>query len=267
MKRILPLLNKLLPPGLAFKGLQKLDPKIGRFLTSATAAGYGTNETLNFMRDMFTPNQEQTDPGAPLFKQAEQRNVSEQRNISNKLNTAIGTGVGLAAGGSTLQAGGSLLSGMMGGSSEEQQTPRKPLALPSPQDPIGSEEQETPPSPEEPPVQEVFDITSIEDLESVSPELAKYVQHWLSKGMIPETIAKSMGETLLMPRVQELEQSTGKSFLEILKGISGNRKKRGEASERIMSRENLQLTDSAPSPGEQKLLQALNRLAELRGNR
>lgn len=55
IKKILPLLNKFIPESVAIKGLTKVNPKFGEFISKATAAGYATNEALGFIRNQLGP--------------------------------------------------------------------------------------------------------------------------------------------------------------------------------------------------------------------
>lgn len=53
--KVLPFINKALPAAFAIKGLEKIDPKIGAFMSGAFGAGYTSNEVLDFLRDKFQP--------------------------------------------------------------------------------------------------------------------------------------------------------------------------------------------------------------------
>lgn len=59
IKKVLPFLNKFLPRSVALKGLSKINPKFSQFIAKATAAGYGANEVLDFMRTQLGPTEEE----------------------------------------------------------------------------------------------------------------------------------------------------------------------------------------------------------------
>lgn len=55
VSRILPLLNKFVPPEIAKKGLSKINPQIGKFINSADKAGYPYEDTREFLEEKFQP--------------------------------------------------------------------------------------------------------------------------------------------------------------------------------------------------------------------
>ena len=79
IERIIPLLNKVVPSAIAFKGLQKLDPRIGKFFTQAQEKGYGQDEIMEFMRNEFQGGGEQDQRLRPDERSA-QRQVEQSRN-------------------------------------------------------------------------------------------------------------------------------------------------------------------------------------------
>ncbi len=50
---ILPLLHKAIPAILAAKGVSKLNPKLGKFISGAVAGGYTIDQAVDFLRDKF----------------------------------------------------------------------------------------------------------------------------------------------------------------------------------------------------------------------
>ena len=121
--RILPLLNKLLPTGLAFKGLQKLDPRIGKFITGSMAAGYTIDQSLDFLRNKFQKGEEGEGNNLRPDERAAKREVQNSKEIPNFLQTAAAVGGGLGAG----------ALGMMGSGEEEQTQPAQPAGFKPPQ--------------------------------------------------------------------------------------------------------------------------------------
>lgn len=51
LKRVAPLLSPLIPSGLAAKGLEKVDPRFGKFIKSAVANGSSLDDILNFIKE------------------------------------------------------------------------------------------------------------------------------------------------------------------------------------------------------------------------
>ena len=66
MNQLLPLLSRFLPAGLAVKGISKVNPRIGSFITNAATAGYTADSIMDFLRDRFQPE------GQKIEKQAKE---------------------------------------------------------------------------------------------------------------------------------------------------------------------------------------------------
>ncbi len=94
INKILPFLNKLIPTKLAYDALQKANPKLKKFATGAIAAGYTIDETMDFLRDRFMPQEQESKYGNRPDEQAAAREVKE----SNRIPKAIATGASLAGG-------------------------------------------------------------------------------------------------------------------------------------------------------------------------
>ncbi len=129
INRILPLLNKLIPPALAVKGLSKVDSRVSNFLTSAAAAGYGTDLALDFLRNQFEAPGERTEKerlerGASQGtlrpdEMAAREQLRQSGNVPNALQKGASIGAGLLAGG--IPGAVASAAGSLGGQEEEQQ--------------------------------------------------------------------------------------------------------------------------------------------------
>ena len=56
--RAVPFLNKLIPFGMASKGLSKIDPRFGKFIQTSLASGYTADEVMDFIRNKFSNDYE-----------------------------------------------------------------------------------------------------------------------------------------------------------------------------------------------------------------
>ena len=92
--RILPMLNRLIPQNLAMKGLAKINPRIGSFLTNATAAGYSVNEALDFLRNQAEPI---ADQGLRPDELAAAKRVQQGNLLPQALGVAAKAGIGAGA--------------------------------------------------------------------------------------------------------------------------------------------------------------------------
>ncbi len=92
--RILPMLNRLIPQNLAMKGLAKINPRIGSFLTNVTAAGYSVNEALDFLRNQAEPI---ADQGLRPDELAAAKRVQQGNLLPQALGVAAKAGIGAGA--------------------------------------------------------------------------------------------------------------------------------------------------------------------------
>lgn len=99
LAKILPLLNRLIPSGLAIKGLQKLNPNIGKFVTNATALGFGVDQILGYVRDQVEPMQVEGRPDERASERRVQQGKAPERALGSLGKAAIGgAAIGTALG-------------------------------------------------------------------------------------------------------------------------------------------------------------------------
>lgn len=104
LNELKPLLNKYIPAAFAIKGVEKKDPRIKKFISMATKAGYGTEAILDFIRDKFESSgtkQErsrlQARSGTGTLRPDELGALEKQRS-SDRLTTGVAGVAGLGAG-------------------------------------------------------------------------------------------------------------------------------------------------------------------------
>lgn len=119
LSRILPLLNKVLPKNLAFKGLGKIDPRIGKFLAGATAAGYTADAALDFLRNQF--HEPMNEEGLRTDELAAETRVRQGKEVPEALSSIGKVGLGIGAATVLPQVIGNLF-----GENEEEQPPPPP---------------------------------------------------------------------------------------------------------------------------------------------
>lgn len=105
ISQILPLLNQYLPIHYAIKGLQSLSPEMSSFISNAGAAGYTTDQILQYMRDRFDPaaikKEKQRLASSSNLRPDEEASYEKMKQADlpgDILQHAISGGVGLAAG-------------------------------------------------------------------------------------------------------------------------------------------------------------------------
>ncbi len=112
MSAFLPLLNKLIPIGLAVKGLEKVDPRLKTFFTGAFASGYGADEAMDFLRTKFeNPEHERLEEGSKRGslrpdEAAGLQQIRKSQDIKNNVKKGVALGAGLAGGAASLLLGG-----------------------------------------------------------------------------------------------------------------------------------------------------------------
>lgn len=108
IKNILSLTNKLVPSYLGLKGLEKLNPKLQRFITSSAGAGYGADAVMDFIRDRMQGSSAKAEKNRleeglhkGNLRPDEKASLQEINNSQQKTDTfqkAASTGIGLAGG-------------------------------------------------------------------------------------------------------------------------------------------------------------------------
>src|ERR1051325_4367743 len=131
ISKVLPFLSKLIPSGLAFKGLNKVNPRIGKYLAGATAAGYGAEEALDYLRNQFGV---ETQEGLRPDEQAAEARVRQTGQLPKAVGKAAQIGAGVAGIGAVGQALPQVIGSLFGGQEgQSEQQPKNPIAKYSPE--------------------------------------------------------------------------------------------------------------------------------------
>lgn len=255
--KILPFLNKLIPTGLAFKGLGKVSPKIGKYLSTATAAGYGAEEALDYLRQQL--GGESPDKNLRPDEQAANARVGQGAQIPNAIGKAAQIGLGATGIGTAGHVIGSLFGAGQGGPEEGNQPQASQI----------------PSQPSEQPKQVSPDQVNIAQY---SPDLLAFIEHWLGQGEDPATaasVAKNNPKNYskFKRAIDKIEQDTGVDFVELItqmyKGVNKGKNKvvQGQQQAQVPSvvQKSAQPTQQGMGQGEARLTQALDRLAKMRG--
>lgn len=129
LSKLLPLLNKYVPAGLALKGVQKADPKLKSFVKGSIAAGYGANEIIDFLRGKADSTAEYETlekgrrKGSLPIQKATASDVKRGKDKAKGLQNVIAGGAALLGGaaGATIPA----LASLLGGEEEKEQLSSK----------------------------------------------------------------------------------------------------------------------------------------------
>lgn len=184
INRILPLLNKLLPNDIAFKGLQKLDPRIGRFLNIAGAA-YGADAALDFLRNKFQGSPQVDQSQMRPEEQAAQAQIANSRQLPNFI---MGTAKGIAGGAGLAGLGAQAL-----GSITDQEIP-----MGGPTD------------------------NPIKKFQDSYPDIANALISTMQQGQPPQAAAAILkGSSAFAKEVKKIEKEVGKNFVDYITDIFG----------------------------------------------
>jgi hypothetical protein len=235
LKQALSLLNQFVPVGIAMKGLQKVNPKLKRFLGTSAALGYGANEIIEFLRE------KAQSVGERQFRSSLQERVSngmarpdEGANLERLNQSALPGNLLQGAAASGIGALGGLgAAGMINKGAKSTITPLI--------------EQTTPQaSGEEKP--------GIENLFKQYPQLGKAINAEMSKGSPIEIAAREVKKKkLLKPIISKIENQVGQPFEDVVSQLFYGFGERQQPSA------------SSSGAGQQRLDAVLSRIFAARG--
>ncbi len=121
------LLNKLIPTGLAIKGLSKIDPRLSNFISNAGLAGYSADSVLDYLRTRLNPGQAQSEKeleagAASGGLHPEQKVSLKKRREENAIGKGLAGAIGLATG-----------LGSLSGNESMQRSSQQPPPIPPPE--------------------------------------------------------------------------------------------------------------------------------------
>lgn len=83
-KRILPLLSQFVPANLMRKGLEKIDPKLGRVIENALNNGYDIEEVRDFLSSKFSPTENPNEAKQETQKEEEHPNITLTKDLQTR---------------------------------------------------------------------------------------------------------------------------------------------------------------------------------------
>lgn len=205
------ILNKVVPFNIALQALEKVSPKLKSFISGAAAAGYASNEILDFLRSEYTNQNESKENLRPDQEAAINRRATEERgekNIRRAATLAGGLAGGLGASALTKgisAAAPAAISAVASGESGQGDQPGAPTNPQSPS-PIAPNEK-TQPQP----------INMASKLIAQFPQLGKFLDGQISQGVNPvEAAANARKNRLLSPVISKIEGDIDESFEDLI---------------------------------------------------
>jgi len=110
LDKILALTNRFVPLSIAWKGLQKSNPKVKTFMAGAVAAGYPAQDVLSFLRDKAegAAGDLEEDSGNTALARATKSDINKRKSAIDVGVSAAGVGIGGLAGAAATQIPGLL---------------------------------------------------------------------------------------------------------------------------------------------------------------
>lgn len=205
LTRALPLLNKLVPAGLAVKGLSKIDGRLASFISNSVGAGYAAENIVDYLRERMSPEGDKMEENRLNQVESQGNLTSQERVIQAKrkqesgLGKAIGAGVGLATGLGGL--------GSMGAGQAQSQSQQPQAQAPR------ASAQPPPPPPQ-----------NANLIQQYSDNLNQYLTDLMSQGNSPAQAAMKAKKFLdpkqlkIIKRIEDENQADWKSIVEAVFG-------------------------------------------------
>lgn len=231
MTKALPLLNKLIPAGLAVKGLSKMDGRLKQFFSSALSAGYTADHVLDYLRQRMQPAGQESEENL-LQKRESQGQLSSQEKVAlgkrqseKKLGSTFAGGIGLATG-----------LGSISGMGEEE-VPPSTGGSPIPTAPemalSQSKLSQPPPAPER-----EQQVSPLDQLMAQYPPLFEFIQSEMGKGRpLDQVLALAINDRSLSPMIRDIEKKTKTRFFDFIQSLMGKSKSKqqGQGNQALLS--------------------------------
>lgn len=205
--KILAILNKTLPIGIALKSLSRINPRMQSFIKGSLAAGYGGNEILGFLKNQISPPGERLGP-TPRPDEEARANIIEKSELP--LNLAKGAATaGLALGGGALASALPAAVGAVVDGGQEEEKVSETVT----EKPMKAKE----PSLREKIVEDVKYMTPSDTFIRKHPELGRFLDSLIKQGLSPvEAASQAKRSKKWSPLVSSIEESMGQPFEELI---------------------------------------------------
>ena len=239
LSRVVPMLNKALPAGLAVNGLKKISPKIASFATNAASVGYSTDAILDYLRHL-TQSEGENQEEERLKKgqsqgqlRPDEKTSLNKRKVPEKLLKVASLAAGLGSG----------LEAIAGEESEEEQMqPQEPSAIqkqppsfqqgkqPPPfqaSQPQQQQQQALPQAQGNQPVQFDFIQERLQPLAQAEPNIASEIEKMIKNGQSPEAAAAVLKTSSAYGKlIRDLERNYFKQdFVDFVTSLFGSGQK------------------------------------------
>lgn len=205
--KILAILNKTLPIGIALKSISKINPRLQSFIKGSLAAGYGGNEILSYLKNQISSPQEALGRTPRPDEEAIQ-NINAKSEMP--LNLAKGAATaGLALGGGALASALPAAAGALAGGGGEEEKVSETVT----EKPMKAKE----PTLKEKIVEDVKYMTPSDTFIRKHPELGRFLDSLIKQGASPvEAAAQAKRSKKWSPLVSSIEESMGQPFEELI---------------------------------------------------
>jgi len=244
IRKIFPFLSGYVPDDLALKGISKINPSLGKFLTNGLTKGLSLATGLEYLRNRFFSDEPEIDQTMRSDEKVVQSEKNRYKSMENKIGGAASLGLGLAGGGIASSLASSGIDSLFGGVDQEAGQ-------------IGQEMQQQAEL-----QQPTNDPNAIDQVlaEIHESSMGQYIRKSVQQGSDPmEIISTIMRKT--PERVHDIEKKTGDKFENVIdayikKIMGGSKVQAPEAAPQQQQVQNTQNPD--------KLMAILQQVREFR---
>ena len=184
------------------KGLSKVDPRLGRFLAGATAAGYGIESAMDFIRDEIG-GEEEEEPGLRPDERAAKARVRQSKQPQRLIGGALKAGAAGALGGGALAAGAGALPEVIGSL-------------------FAGEEGQAPTAGGEAATEQAQSLSPLEIIAQAAPDFVSFLMGHIDNGQPPEAAAAlAQFDGRFKKVISKLEREFKVPFSEVIKLLFG----------------------------------------------
>lgn len=217
ISKIMPFLSKAAPFALAFKALEKVSPQMKNFITGAGAAGYGSEQILDFLRNNINPEGEDASGGGRADEQANRarQQFEEQPKRLAQTGATLGAALGGGALGAALGGAGEVAQAAAAPQAQGQAEEKKvPLAERVAED-VRLQQGGTPQQTQAP-----IPATAAQNFISQHPDVGGALDQLISQGLDPGSAAAQLKQDRKFANtIASIEQRVGQDFVSLINQI------------------------------------------------
>lgn len=255
LAKILPLLNRLIPSGIAKKALERKIPELTKYFAGSAGAGYGLESSIDFLREQFEPIEGKN---LRADEKAAGKRVQQSKFAGNAIKQAGKTALGAGVAGAAASAIPAVIGNLFQNPGQQSQQAASPQ---SPKKPAGDLSQES--------LFQQFnqgqngqENQQGNSLIQMAPDIAEEVEFDLANGItLEDAIENIKGQPQIHGKaISNLERNLKLPFAEIVKQFYKNKSSQSQSS---ASPGQTPQAQTAQGQGKQALAQTMQQITQL----